>query len=254
MATPGVDDPELARLLRALLSARLRDRVAELGEKLDGELLGSLYRAASLPTEVIRAELRAEGLEHWDPEGGQQPTRSGLDRSSRRLIARAARLAGLRGAAGGLGGWMTLAPDLGLALVHSLRLGQRLAVVWGLDPEREEGRLWLSRSLAEAWQVHLPREGLQATSLHQVPGLVRAQLEQGVGAGGALARTLAGRAAWLAGRRVLRVVPGLGAGVSAWAARRQILAQGEAMVASLAARWELRGAGEGRILEAVEVR
>lgn len=249
------DDPgaDLRALLQSLLRTTLKDGAVDLGERLDGEVLPALYKIASLPAEVVRAELRSEGLDHWDPESGNQPTRSSMERSSELLVRRATRLAGVRGAAGAFGGLMTLAPELGLALVQSLRLAQRIAAVWGHDTDSEGGRLLLTRALAAAWKIDLPREGMQTTHLSQVPGLVRSSLQMQTFSGRALARSVATRAVGMAGRRVGSVIPGLGTGLGAWSARRQVRTQGAALTGFFASAWEGHTGGEGHILDAVEV-
>lgn len=88
------DDPgaELRALLQSLLRTTLKDGVVDLGERLDGEVLPTLYALASLPGEVVRAELRSSGLDHWDPQSGNRPTRSAMERSSELLVRRATRL------------------------------------------------------------------------------------------------------------------------------------------------------------------
>lgn len=255
MSAPPVDPAaELRELLINLLRGNLKDGAVDLGEKLDSEVLPALYNAASLKGEVIRAELRSQGLDHWDPGSDNLPTRSAMERTCELLVRRASRLAGLRGAAGSFGGFLTLAPDMGLALVQTLRLAQRLAVVWGHDPDSEPGRLLLTRALATAWKIDLPREGMQPTHLSQVPGLVRSSLSMQRSSGTAIARNVASRAAGMAGRRISSVVPGLGTGLGAWSARRQLREQGAAMAQIFAAAWEGRAEGGGQILEAVEVK
>ena len=60
----------------------LRNTAEELGERLDGGLLPALYRVASVPTGVIRAELEAAGLPYTDHAAGKVPDLAQLDEAA----------------------------------------------------------------------------------------------------------------------------------------------------------------------------
>jgi hypothetical protein len=240
--------------LRGLLADGLQD----LGDRLDGGVLPALYRAASLSTSTIRQELVDAGLPYTDPQAGRVPDRVALDVAAERLIHQAGRRAALRGAAGALGGLPMLAPEAAASLVQGLRLAQRLAVLYGHDPETDRGKLLLTRALSRAWKVELPVDGVIGANLRQLPDVVRSRLTGPRPEALAVARTLAGQVLVLAGTRLSRVVPGLGTTVGAVAARRELRAQGHAMKAVFERAWEgdllpgEQGQGAG-ILDAEEL-
>ncbi|MCK6505751.1 EcsC family protein [Myxococcota bacterium] len=241
--------------LRGLLADGLQD----LGDRLDGGVLPALYRAASLPTTTIRQELEAAGLPYTDPQAGRVPDRAALDVAAERLIGLAGRKAAVRGAAGALGGLPMLAPEAAAGLVQGLRLAQRLAVLYGHDPETDRGKLLMTRALSRAWKVDLPVDGVLGTNLRQLPDVVRSRLSGPRPEAMAVARTLAGQVLVLAGARLSRVVPGLGTTVGAISARRELRSQGLAMKAVFERAWEgdllPGGPGQdGAILDAEELR
>lgn len=240
------------------LRGLLADGLADLGDRLDGGLLPALYRAASLPTATIRQELEAAGLPYTDPQTGRVPDQAALEVAAQRVIHLAGRKAAVRGAAGALGGLPMLAPDAAAGLVQGLRLAQRLAVLYGHDPETDRGKLLMTRALSRAWKVDLPVDGHLSASLRQLPDVVRSRLSGPRPEAMALARTLAGQVLVLAGTRLSRVVPGLGTTVGAVSARRELRAQGQAMKAVFERAWEgdLLPGGEpeaGTILDAEEL-
>jgi uncharacterized protein (DUF697 family) len=73
-----------------------------------------------------------------------------LDEIARALIRDAERLALLEGAGFGLGGMMTLVPDAGLLTAITLRLIQRLCLLYGFETRGQDERaeLWLAAAAA----------------------------------------------------------------------------------------------------------
>jgi len=73
-----------------------------------------------------------------------------LDAVAKILIRDAQRLALLEGAGFGLGGLITIVPDAGLLTIITLRLIQRLCLLYGFDFRNEEqkGELWLAAAAA----------------------------------------------------------------------------------------------------------
>lgn len=227
----------------------------ELAERLDAGALPTLYEAASVSTAQARQELAAAGLPYTDPAAGRLPGRAELDAAARLLIARAARAATVRGAVGSFGGLATLPPETAAALVQTLRLAQRLAVLYGHDHESDAGRLLLSRALAAAWEVELPADGAWGLRLRHLPEVVRTRLSTGTPASVAtVARTVAVHAVVTAGKRVGRIIPGFGTTVGAISARRELRAQGERMRAVYERAWGGDLLVEGEVLDVEEVR
>lgn len=212
-----------------------RQVLQEVADRMDAELLKALYERASLRTADIRRELDEAGLPRADADLAV-PLEE-LDRSARTLIDRAERAAFLRGAVGGLGGALTIPPEILAALVQALRLAQRLAVVYGHDPETDAGRLLLARAMSAALGIELPMEGQLTTRVSDIPALIRRQLPTARRAGPWLARIAAVRLATSVGRRLGRALPGLGAALGGVQARRALHDQAEAIHAVLRRAW-----------------
>ena len=224
-----------------------------LGVRVDEELLPRLYQSIGLRTADIRAELKAEYLAYHDPEAGQHPSQDELDAAAEEVIARAARTATVGGALAGFAGAAAIPPELGAALVQTLRLAQRLAVIYGHDPDTVRGQMVMVRAVAAAWELELPRQGMVDLRVRALPALVRQQLGGSQTTAADLTRTLVTRLAVSVGRRTLKVLPGMGAALSAYDARRRISGWGRRMVPVLRRAWDGVLLLEGPVEDAVEV-
>ena len=73
-----------------------------------------------------------------------------LDSIAQRLVKDAERLALAEGAGFGLGGMITLVPDLGLLTIITLRLIQRLTLLYGFQAQGDDEKreLWLAAAAA----------------------------------------------------------------------------------------------------------
>lgn len=225
----------------------------ELGLRADEDLLPSLVAAASVTPADVRRELSEAGLAWHDPAAGMEPSREQLGVTAQRLMRRSSRRATLRGALGGMVGAAAIPPEVLAALVQSLRLAQRLAVVYGVEPDTDHGRIIVWRALAAAWQIELPTQGALGIKLSDLPALVVQRLPARSSATADLARTLALRAAVSVGARASRMVPGLGSGIAALQARRTQRQQGERMQRVFEREWDAGRFDDADIQEAVEV-
>ncbi|MBK7755410.1 MAG: hypothetical protein IPI35_03165 [Deltaproteobacteria bacterium] len=208
-----------------------------LQERLDVDLLTSIYGSVSLSAGEIRRELEAEGLVYYDPTSGQSPELFELDRSAEALIARSRSRAGYIGAAGAFAGAAGVPPELVASLVHLLRLGQRLAVVYGLDPESEAGQLALRRALAAAFELPLPEPGGPALRVRDLPAVITQQLPAAPQAVGWAVRATGDKLVSVALRRVMRLVPGLSVASSTLYARRSLGERAARLQAVLRRTW-----------------
>lgn len=202
----------------------------EMRDRLDGDLLPALYAAVSVPTLTIRAELREEGLPFVYADAGQWPSAQELDEAAKRVITSAQRRGVGLGVASGFVGAAAIPPEVLAGLVLALRLGQRLAVLHGFDPENNAGRLVLWRAVAAAYEIELPREAQVGVRVRDLPELLKSQLPASQEAAGWMARQVATRAVLTALSRVTRLIPGLGAGVGGYAAHRRIDGMGKRML------------------------
>lgn len=217
-------------------------------DRLDVGMIPAVYAAASVPTPDIRAELRAAGLAFLDHEAGLEPAMAELDAAAAATVAIARRQATALGVASGVMGAAGVPPEVVGHLVQVLRLGQRLAVIYGFDPETDAGRVVLWRAMAAAFGIELPSGRQEAVRLRDLPDLLRAQLPAAQEAGLWAGRQVATRAAASVARRVSRLVPGLSTGFAAWSARRRMREVGDRMIAVF------RGASEAMPFELGEER
>ena len=202
----------------------------EVRARLDGDLLPALYTAVSVPTAQIRAELRESGLAFSDAQTGQWPTAQALEDSAARLVIEARRRGVGLGVASGLVGAVAIPPEVLASLILALRLGQRLAVVYGFDPETMAGRLVLWRAVAAAYEINLPAQAQVGMRVRDLPDLFKSQLPAGPQAATWMARQVATRAVLTAISRVTRLIPGLGAGIGGITAHRRTDAMGARML------------------------
>lgn len=196
-----------------------------MGARVDEDLLPALYAAASVPTTTIREELRAAGLAFVDEEAGLRPDDTALGRAVDHVVRAAQLRAGAMGAVTGLAGVAAVPPELLAAMVNTLRLGQRLAVIHGFDPETDHGKIVLTRAIAAAVGVDLPESTRVATRVSELPVLLRDAAPGTTGAVHVVTRYVVQRSMTASVARVVRMVPGLGATIaaaSAWRRQRHL--------------------------------
>ncbi len=212
--------------------------IENVGDRLDEDLLPALYAAVSLPTEAIRRELDERELIWYEPGAGRAPSLEELDLSAERLIDTSRRRAGALGGVGALAGALAVPPEVLASLVHSLRLAQRLAVVYGFDPESERGRVLLWRALAAANGIELPDQGSLDLKVKDLPAAIASQVPRGKNAAAWVTRRMVRRTTGQLTRRITRLIPGLGAGVAVWRSSRSQEDQGRKMQAIYRAAWD----------------
>lgn len=113
-------------------------------------LLGGL-RAIEIDPEEFRAQLKKKhGLDVPNFRHMHQVPVERLDAIAKSLIKDTERLALLEGAGFGLGGMITIIPDAGLLTILTLRLIQRLCLLYGFQQKGEGERLelWLTAAAA----------------------------------------------------------------------------------------------------------
>lgn len=135
------------------------EAVGKLPNSLAGRAVGRFLRFGMLrglrsveidPEEFRRHLAEKHGL--WVPHFGRMkdvPLEK-LDAIAERLIHDAQRLAMAQGAGFGLGGMITVLPDTGILTVITLRLIQRLCLVYGFEENGAERRLqmWIAAATA----------------------------------------------------------------------------------------------------------
>ena len=196
-------------------------------DRLDRDLLAPLVAATGLTRRAIVQELDAQGLAHGF--GATRPPPTELDLSAQALIERARDQGAALGAATGLAGALGVPPEVLGSMVQLLRLAQRMAVVYGVDPETDAGGMVTWRAIAAAYQLQVPDQAELTLRVRDLPraAMGRLRTPQPSAAWAAQHLVASARAAIMA--RGIRAVPGLATAWSAWAARGRIQEQGERM-------------------------
>lgn len=198
-------------------------------DRVDTDLLPAIYAAASLSTAEIRAQFEEDGLPFLNPLTGRSPPMEDVILASAQVIRHSRNRATALGGLAGISGPISVPPEVLANLVQILRLSQRLAVLFGFDPETDAGRLVMVRALAAAYGLAVPAQGQLGLRLRDLPMVLRSQLPE-VAQPAWLLQQAAHRTRGMIVRRVVQAIPGLGLGVSAWSALRRVERAGQEMV------------------------
>jgi hypothetical protein len=229
------------------------DLVREMVRRADVSAVAAVYDAVSVSTRSTRTRLARSGLK-FVQSGQATPRPEELERTSNWLISQAKINSGALGGLAGLAGWLSIPPEVAGYLVSMLRLGQRLAVTYGLDPETERGRLALAQALAAGFEVEMPERGIMGLRATEFAKLLVTRTPDSERMGGQLALALVFRATRLMGGRLARLVPVLSSGVSALDNRRATQEIGRRMRDTLRRLAELPQHAQVLIEDAHEVR
>ena len=104
-----------------------------------------------------------------------------LDAIANRLIRDAERLALAEGAGFGLGGMMTFVPDAGLLTVITLRLIQRLCLLYGFRPDNQDDRLEMWKAAATASGIDYGKDLAEKQILEKIGPRIAARLATKLG-------------------------------------------------------------------------
>ena len=225
----------MATPLNGILELLLRQTIERITDQIDTDLLASIYAAASLSPAEIRASFERDGIPYLDPATGRAPALEEVEEAAARVIRQSGGRAAVIGAAAAVGGAAALPPEVAAGIVHTLRLAQRLAVLFGFDPETDAGRIVMVRALAAAWGVEVPPEVQIGLRLRDLPALIQRQVQWGSvaepRAGAWLVQKAVGLGRDAVARRIARLVPGLSTALSARAALRRTAEAGQRMAA-----------------------
>ena len=226
--------------------------VTQMLDRADARLVAGWYHAVSVSTPRYRARLRFAAKPFVDPTRDHLPTLGELDRTAESVIARAATGASAMSGVAGLAGAASVPPEVLAIMVSTIRLGQRLCIVYGFDPESDRGQMALCRALAAAYEVDLPDAGPVGLRVSDLPRLARPDSDpRSIGA--SLARGLAMRSVWWVAGKVTRYVPVISATSGAVDARHRTEAAARRMQGVLRRLAEVPGPGRTPIEEAVEL-
>ena len=97
-------------------------------------------------------------------------------------------------------------PEVVASMVATLRLGQRLCIIYGFDPHEDRGQMALCRALASAYDVDLPATAPLGMRVSDLPQLARrSSSPQSVAA--QLTRAVLVRSALYVASRASRLIP-----------------------------------------------
>ena len=207
----------------------LTDLIQDLTGRVNEDLPPFVLRAMSVDVQAFRSKLDKSGLCYVDGSQEDLPDLDALRRAADSTIRSSVRRASIAGAASGMGGWLGVPPEIASRVVQSVRLAQRLAIIYGHDPQTDRGAMHVRKALAAGWQFDLPNQAKVDIKISDLPKMVQNQLQPTQHAGGWMAHKLLRKATASIGSRFGRVVPGLGAGLGAYQASRATRALGDRM-------------------------
>jgi hypothetical protein len=209
----------------------LGERVRDVLHVVDRHAIDAIVRRVGVGTQTTRDWLRGRGLAFVEEGPRGRPSDGDLARTASVVIARSSASASSVGLLAGLGGLWSIPPDVAGRLVSILRLSQRLAVVYGIDPETPRGHAAVLRALAAAFDVDVPDHGFVDS---RASAMVRALVPRGGEPGplaGRVARAAVGASLQGSVSHVGRLVPLVGSGIAARDDARDVAAIGERMLA-----------------------
>lgn len=228
----------------------LQDVVRDLIHHADERLLAGWYLAISVSPDRVRRQLKQSGHQWLDATSGHADRRE-LDRSAAWVIEQSRFGAAAIGGIAGLGGMASVPPEVVAQFVACLRMAQRLAVVYGFDPDSDRGRMAISRALAAGFEIDLPERGPVGLRVSDLPSVIAPRMLAPRTVGSQLLSTILRKSAWTLAARITRLVPVAGAGVAAVEARKDRAEIGARMQSVFRQLAEIRAVGT--IEEAVEV-
>ncbi len=194
------------------------DVLRELAQRFDARVVPSLFAGVTLRTGKVRGWLRSRHRPFVDPESRERVSPAEVDYTADWVIEQGSARAGFFGGIIGVGGVLSVAPEVVGSTVAAIRLGQRLAVVYGFDIDSDRGQMALWRALAAGYEVELPERGPMGMRMSELPDVIRPGFVAR-SAEGALASAVVKQSARMVGMSLVRLIPVLSTSVAAASAR-----------------------------------
>ena len=164
--------------------------MAKIPKSLVGRAVGRFLRFGMLrglrsveidPEEFRRSLAERHGL--WVPHFGRMKDAplEKLDAIAGRLIHNAQRLAMAQGAGFGLGGIITTVPDAGLLTVITLRLIQKLCLLYGLEESGSERRVQMWMAAAAAAGIDFSKDLAEKEMIEKLAPRIASRLALRIG-------------------------------------------------------------------------
>jgi hypothetical protein len=196
----------------------------EVGAEIDSNTLPKLYDLASIDVDATLEDFRRRGWTYCEPRLNRRPSKDLLLPHSEALIRSSARRALYRGGIGSAAGPLGAISHRTAHFVQSLRMIQRLGLLYGYDPHNETEKAILLRALARGYDVKLPAQNKMQLRLREVPNLVRTINSQ---AHSSIMSTILESTKSGGLKRLRRWIPGAGIGFEALAAKKNMYRIGE---------------------------
>jgi hypothetical protein len=217
----------------------------------DESAIHAVYRAITVSVEGTRERLRGRGWLFLDPACAA-PTSVDVRFTAERVVTKSVAKATAVAGFAGLGGILSVPPEVAAEVVALVRLAQRLAIVYGLDPTTDRGERAVHQALSAGLEIELPAGGLLGMRVSDLSRVFVGRSPKRVSA--AVTGALVRQTTWMVAGRVGRFVPGLSAGFGAVRSRRRIREVGTRMVEVFERLSDLPIDGSAGWVDAEEVR
>jgi hypothetical protein len=212
-----------------MASSRVPWILTDMMSRVDDRLVSGWYRALSVRSGREHRRMRAARRPFIDPKRPEKPSLIELDSTAHWIIEQSRFGAAALGGVAGLGGAASVPPEIVASIVAVLRLGQRLGLVYGFDPDTDRGQMALWRALAAGYDVELPEKGPVGIRVTDLPAIVAPRTLSPRTVSGDLAAQIVQKSAWMIAGRVTRLLPVMNSGASAVRGRKTMGEIGERM-------------------------
>ena len=189
--------------------------LTDMMSRVDDRLVAGWVRALSVQTERERRRLRTAHRPFMDPTRPERPSLTELDHTAHWIIEQSRFGAAALGGFAGLAGFASVPPEILASVVAVLRLAQRLALVYGFDPDTDRGQMALWRALAAGYDVELPDRGPVGIRVTDLPAIMAPRALAPRTVSGDLAAQIVRKSAWMIAGRITRLMPLLSSGSNA---------------------------------------
>lgn len=196
-------------------------------ERLDLDAADRMYQRISVDPRRFRRTLHTAGRVHVE-EGQPRPSAEALRATGTWVIEQASFRSGAVGGIAGLSGAASVPAEVAARGLATLRLAQRLLLLYGFDPSSDRGQTALWKVLAAGLEIAVPDQALVGTKATDLPRAVATGDTRTVG--GELVSALVRRTTRSVLSRAVRLVPLLGVASNARAASQRIGAAGHRML------------------------
>lgn len=227
--------------------------LTDMMSRVDDRLVAGWYRTMSVQTAREQRRLRTARRPFIDPKQEVKPSLSELDATAHWVIQQSRFNAAALGGFAGLGGIASVPPEIAASIVAVLRLGQRLAIVYGFDPDSDRGQMALWRALAAGYDVDLPDRGPVGIRVSDLPAIVAPRALAPRTVGGNLAAQIVRKSAWMIAGRITRLLPVMSSGSGAMRSRQTMGEIGERMRTVFRQMAEVPLASQSLLEDALEV-